>query len=265
MNAILIRGGVSIHPTALVEEGAQLGEGCVIHGYAVVRRGSILGRGVVVHPFAVIGDDPQDLHFDRAIDTGVRVGERTVLREHVTVHRSTTPDACTEIGRDCFLMVGCHVGHDSRVGDHAMIANSALLGGHVHVGDYAFLGGGSVIHQYCWIGESVMIGGGARISRDVPAFTLVTERDGLIGLNLVGIKRRKVNAPAVRELKRAFRAVYHARGSVRDLARRTLETGRICEPIARRFLESFAEGTRGFVRPRRVRRPATAGEPALED
>ena len=247
------RTSVTIHPTALVDEGVHLGEGCVVHAYAVIKRGAILGDGVVVHSFAVIGDEPQDVHFESATTTGVRIGARTVIREHVTVHRSTRPGSCTEIGDECLLMVGCHVGHDGRIGNHVAIANDALLAGHVHVGDHAFLGGGAVIHQFCRIGDSAMIGGGARISRDVPAFTMATERDGLIGLNLVGIRRRGFTGSAVRELKRAFHAVYDGHGNVRDNARRALEGDGFQEPSTRQFLAGFAEGTRGFVRPRRTR------------
>ena len=139
-----------------------------------------------------------------------------------------------------------------------MIANAVLLGGHVRVGDHAFLGGGAVIHQYCLVGESAMIGGGARIALDVPAFTLVTERDGLIGLNVVGIRRRGLSHAVVRELKEAFRAIYHERGSVRDRARDALETHRFHAPATRQFLASFVNGTRGFARPRRLSKPDVA-------
>ena len=248
----LVAMTTTIHSTAIVEPGAVLGEGCTINAYAVIKRGTVLGAGVVVHPFAVVGDDPQDLHFDPGIDTGVRIGDRTVIREHVTVHRSTLPNTFTEVGSRCLLMVGCHVGHDCCVADDVMIANAVLLGGHVRVGHHAFLGGGAVIHQYCLVGESAMIGGGARIALDVPAFTLVTERDGLIGLNVVGIRRRGFSHAVLRELKAAFRTIYHEPGSMRDRARNALESGRFQEPAARQFLASFVHGTRGFARPRRV-------------
>ena len=174
---------MQIHPTALVESGARLGAACIIHPYAVISRHCVLGDGVVVHPFAVLGGDPQDLSFNAANDSAVHIGARTIIREHVTISRSTRSGSATEIGAECFLMATCHVAHDCRVGDRVVIANAALLAGHVHVGDRSFLGGGAVIHQFCRIGEGAMIGGGARISRDVPPFTMVTERNALIGLN----------------------------------------------------------------------------------
>ncbi len=201
---------MQIHPTALIQEGARLGACCVIHAHAVISGHCELGEGVVVHPFAVIGGDPQDVSFDANTQSGVRIGARTVIREHVTINRATKNGTSTEIGSDCFLMASCHVAHDCRVGDRVVITNAVLLAGHVLVGDRAFLGGGAVIHQFCRIGESAMIGGGARISRDVAPYTLATERNAMIGLNFVGLRRRgfparsstKSNAPSERSIHR---------------------------------------------------------------
>jgi len=247
---------MNIHPTALVDEGVQLGEGCVLHAYASIKRGTILGDGVVVHSFAVIGDEPQDLHFDPSIRSGVRIGARTVIREHATVHRSTRPDTFTEVGAACLLMVSSHVGHDVRVGNHVVISNTALVAGHARIGDHAFLSGGVLIHQFCRVGESAMLGGGARVSRDVPPFTLAVERNTLAGINLVGIRRRGFSSSAIRELKKAFHVVYDAHGNVRENARRALESGAFQEAAARQFLADFSEGARGFIRPRRKRAEA---------
>ena len=242
---------MSIHPTALVEEGARLADGCIIHAHALIRRHCELGEGVIVHPFAVIGGDPQDLSFDARIASGVRIGAGSVIREHVTINRATQPDAFTQIGSDCFLMAGCHVAHDCRIGSRVVIANAVLLAGHVHIGDRAFLGGGAVIHQFCRIGKGVMIGGGARISRDVAPFTLATERNALIGLNFVGLRRRGLDRKALEELKRAFHALDAPVGNLPDLAATALRSGLFTSAEARDFLEFFQSGRRGFVRTRR--------------
>jgi UDP-N-acetylglucosamine acyltransferase len=242
---------MQIHPTALVESGARLGEACIIHAYAVIRRHCVLDDGVVVHGFALVGGDPQDLGFDVANDSTVHVGARTIIREHVTISRATRTGASTEIGADCLLMNACHVAHDCRVGDRVVIASAALLGGHVHVGDGSFLGGGAVIHQFCRIGEGAMIGGGARISRDVPPFTMVTERNALIGLNKVGLRRRGLDRAALDELKRALRIVATPIGNLREQASAALARGEFASPEARRLLEFYQEGRSGFVRPRR--------------
>jgi UDP-N-acetylglucosamine acyltransferase len=251
---------MEIHPTALVEEGARLGAGCVIHAHALIRGQCEFGEAVIVHPFAVVGGDPQDLSFNVGVPSGVRIGARTVIREHVTISRATKPDSSTEIGSDCFLMAGCHVAHDCRIGSRVVIANAVLLAGHVQVGDRAFLGGGAVIHQFCRIGESAMIGGGARISRDIAPYSLVTERNALIGLNLVGLRRRGLKREVLDEIKRAFRAVNRPVGNLREIAAQTLLRGEFSSAEARASLEFFQAGRRGFARPRR----GTAAEEALD-
>jgi UDP-N-acetylglucosamine acyltransferase len=242
---------ISIHPTAIVEDGARLGAGCLIHAHAIVTRHVVLGEGVVVHPFAVLGGDPQDLKFDPSLATGVRIRARTVIREHVTVHRATRPDGWTEVGADCFLMVGSHVAHDCRLGDRVIMANAVLLAGHVDIGDGAFLGGGALIHQFTRVGEGAMVGGAARVSRDVPPFSMSTERDEIVGLNVVGLRRRGLPRTTVEELKAAFRAVNVQVGNMRDLAAMALASGRYSSAEARRYLDFFAGGRRGFMRARR--------------
>ncbi len=242
---------MSIHPTAIIEEGAVIGLGCEIHAHAVITRYTVLGEGVVVHPFTVIGGDPQDLSFDRSIWTGVRIGARTVLREHVTVNRATKADGWTEVGADAFLMTASHVGHDCRVGDRVILANAVLLAGFVSVGERAFVGGGAAFHQFCRIGESAMVGGLARITRDIPPFSMVAERDELVGLNRVGMRRRGFSPAAVAEIKRAYREVCVPLGKPRELARAALESGTYATDEARRFLGFFEGGRRGFLTARR--------------
>jgi UDP-N-acetylglucosamine acyltransferase len=241
---------VQVHPTALIDDGARLGAGCIIHAYAVITRHCELGEGVVVHPFAVIGGDPQDLSFNAATASGVRIGARTIIREHVTISRATKAGASTEVGPDCFLMAACHVAHDCRIGSRVVIANAVLLAGHVQIGERAFLGGGAVIHQFCRIGEGAMIGGGARISLDIAPFCMATERNSVIGLNVVGLRRRGLTPPVMDEIKRAFRALSAPVGNLREIAASTLQQGTFISAEARSLLEFFQAGRRGFARPR---------------
>jgi UDP-N-acetylglucosamine acyltransferase len=241
-----------IHPTAIVEPGAQLGAGCEIMAYAVVTKHVTLGDNVVVHPFAVIGGDPQYLKFDRASSTGVRVGAGTVIREHVTINRSIQPDKFTVVGANCFLMAASHVAHDCEVADNVVLANAALLAGHVSVGGHSFLGGGAAVHQFCRIGESVMVAGHASITRDVPHFTMVAERDEVIGFNAIGLRRRGFSRVAIAELKAAFKDVYFTPGNIRDVAAQRLAASAFETSEARRFLEFFAGGKRSFARARRA-------------
>lgn len=242
----------TIHPTAIVESGAQLGVDCEIHAYAIVKRHCVLGDNVVVHPFAVLGGDPQYLKFDPALATSVRIGRGTVVREHVTVNRSISTEGATVVGENCFLMAASHVAHDCAVGDNVVLANAALLAGHVHVGDYTFVGGGAAVHQFCRIGESVMVAGHASITRDVAHYTMVAERDDVVGFNAVGLRRRGIARAAIAELKQAFQAVYFTPGNIRAVAAQTLADGAYGTAEARRFLEFFSQGKRSFARARRA-------------
>jgi UDP-N-acetylglucosamine acyltransferase len=241
----------TIHPTAIVETGAQLGADCEVQAYAIVKRGVELGDRVIVHPFAVIGGDPQYLKFDSRTLSGVKVGSGTVIREHVTINRSINAGGNTLLGENCFLMAASHVAHDCIVGAHVVFANAALLAGHVSVGDHTFLGGEAAVHQFCRIGESVMVAGHASITRDVPHFTMVAERDEIIGFNAVGLRRRGFARAAIAELKVAYHDVFFASGNIRALAAAANASKKFSAGEAKRFLEFFAEGKRGFARARR--------------
>jgi len=241
-----------IHPTAIIEDGAQLGVDCEIMAHAVVTRHAVLGDRVVVYPGAVVGGDPQFLKFDRRLTTFARVGDGAVLRENTTVNRSIYEGQATTVGARAFLMAGSHAGHDCAVGEDVVLANNVMLAGHVSVGAFTFVGGGAGVHQFVRIGEGVMVGGLARISRDLAPFTIVAERDEVSGLNLVGLRRRGVSSEAVRELKEAFRQVYFQNGDIRQLAARAAATGGFASAEALRFLAFFAEGKRGFARSKRT-------------
>lgn len=241
-----------IHPTAIVEAGAQLGADCEIMAHAIITKHVVLGDRVVVHPFAVVGGDPQYLKFDRASATGVRIGAGSVIREHVTINRSIHAGKFTTLGERCFMMAASHVAHDCEVGNDVVFANAALLAGHVTVGDHSFFGGGAAVHQFCRIGESVMVAGHASITRDVPHFTMVAERDDVIGFNVVGLRRRGFSRAAIAELKAAFQDVYFTPGNIREVAASRLAANAFETPEARRFLEFFSSGKRSFARARRT-------------
>lgn len=246
---------MNIHPTAIIEENVQLGANCVIQAYAVIKKYSVLGDGVVIHPFAVVGGDPQYLKFDPATVSHVRVGAGTVIREHVTLNRSIHPGQATVIGERCFVMASAHVGHDSIVEDDVVLANNVMLAGHVTVGRFTFVGGGAGIHQFCRLGEGVMVGGLARITKDVAPFLMVAERDEVPGFNLVGLKRRGFSRDAIKEIKSCYTQVFAA-GDPREHAA-ALQANGVVSAEARRFLEFFAGGKRGFARPGVV-----SGEPS---
>ena len=237
---------VFVGPYAVIEAGVEIGDGSVLEAHCIVRVGSVLGNGVKVDSFAVIGGAPQDLKFDAATPSGVRVGDHTVLREGVTIHRSTKAGGYTVVGAGCLLMGNSHVGHDCIVGDKVVMANCALLAGHIEVGDGCFLSGGTVFHQFMRIGEGVMVSGNARLGLDIPPFTLAAERNELHGLNLVGLRRRGYDAATIAEIKLLYKTVF-AGGSPRANALKAASLAKT-EP-GQKFLAFFAGGKRGFLRP----------------
>lgn len=235
---------VSVGPYAIIEADTTLGDGCLIAAHAVIKRFATLGAEVRVDHFSVVGGDPQDHAFDPSLRSGVRIGDRTVIREQVTVHRATKPGENTLVGADCLLMATSHVAHDCVLGDHVILANSALLAGHVQVGDRAFISGGVVIHQFCRIGGGALISGNGIIAHDVPPNTLAHGRNLVAGLNLIGLRRRGVSPGEVEELKRAYHEVYAGADSAGQ-ARRALDGDRFTQPESRAFLEFFLGGKRG--------------------
>lgn len=243
---------VSVGAYAVIEDGVELGPGCLIREHAVVRCGSVLGAECVVDAHAVVGGLPQDLGFSPKTPSGVRLGDKVVLREGVTINRATEEGAFTEIGTGSYLMAGAHVGHDSVIGRHVILANDVLIAGKVRMEDHVFAGGAAVFHQFCRIGESAMVSGGSRVSVDVPAFSLTAERNELIGLNLIGLRRRSFARETIGELKKLFRLVYATDGRAGVIAGGLLKDGVAQTAEGRHFLEFLAaESHRGVMRPRR--------------
>lgn len=238
-----------IHPTAIVEPGAQLGADCTLHAYAIVTKHAVLGDGVVVHPFAVVGGEPHYLKFDAATPSRAVIGAGTVIREHVTIHRSIYAGKDTVVGARCFLMVNAHVAHDCIVEDDAVLANNVMMGGHAFIGRNAFMGGGSGVHQFGRVGEGAMVAGLARITRDIAPYLLISERNEVSGFNVVGLKRRGVPRESIRELKACYARVFGG-GNPRTHAQALLDAG-VQSAEARKFLEFFLVGKRPLARPGR--------------
>lgn len=234
-----------VGPFAVVEAGAVIGSRCRLAAHAVVRGGARLEPGVRVDSFAVVGGDPQDLSFDPATASRVILGEGTVLREHVTVHRATKPDGATRVGARCLLMAGSHVAHDCVVADDVILANGSMLGGHVEIGARAFLSGGVAVHQRCRVGAGALVSGNAIMTMDVPPATLAYGRNMLGGLNLVGLGRRGLPTETRAELRRAYHAVFAPGADCAKQAAAALETGGYGSPEAREFLNFFLGGKMG--------------------
>lgn len=188
--AARIGQGCVVGPFALIEAGAVLGEGCRIAAHACVGGGVALGDEVKVAHGAVLGGMPQIGGFNETDLGSCIIGAGARIGEFVTVHSGSHPDSVTDVGVGAFLMAYAHVGHDCKVGSGAILANAVQLGGHVQVGDGAFLGGGSVIHQFCRIGELAFVAGGIPVDRDVlPWSRVIGNPASWARLNLVGLRR----------------------------------------------------------------------------
>ncbi|MDD4933125.1 MAG: acyl-ACP--UDP-N-acetylglucosamine O-acyltransferase [Methylacidiphilaceae bacterium] len=216
----------AVHPTAILEPGALLGEGVEIGPYAIVGSEVRLGEGCVLHhhasvvgktevgpaneffPFASIGQKSQDLKY-RGEPTFLQIGSRNRFREFVTVNRATGAGAQTVIGSDNVFLAYAHVAHDCTVGSGCIFSNNATLAGHVEVGDYVTIGGLTAVHQYCRLGAHAMLGGCTKVVQDVPPFCLVDGNPArLRALNLIGLKRRGFSEEALQSLRRAFRLLF---------------------------------------------------------
>ena len=241
----------SIGPYAILEEGVKVGDKCQIEAHVIIKKGTNLGNCVKVGHFSAIGGDPQHLDFDDSIQSNVTIGDHVRISEGVTVHRSIYQDGSTLIGSGSFLMGNSHVGHDGKLGKEVILANGALLGGHVTVGDHTFVGGGAGVHQFSRIGNHVMVGGLAEISKDVPPCIIVAGRNQSCGLNFIGLKRKQISDTEIKALKYVYKSILMKSGNPSDLAKNILNEDIVSSNnFAKQFAEFFFIGDRGFVRSR---------------
>lgn len=202
-----IADDVEVGPFAIIEDDVELARGVKVWPHAYICGGTSIDEGTHVHMGAVIGHVPQDLAFkDRK--TYIKIGKRNVIREYATLHRGTEEGSATVIGDDCYLMAASHVGHNCRIGNNVIIANCALLAGHVDVGDYAFISGNVVVHQFCRIGALSMIGGFTGINKDVPPYMLVRGPSVVRAVNLIGLRRAKFSRALIEDIKEAYKFLY---------------------------------------------------------
>lgn len=225
---------VDIHPTAVVADGAELDEGVQIGPYCIVgehvrlgARTRLLSHVVVegrteigadctVRHFANLGAPPQAAY--NGEPTRLKIGDRNLIREHVTMHIGTASGrGLTEVGDDGQFMATSHVGHDCTVGNNVILAHSATLGGHVHIDDFVMVSGLAAVHQFCRVGRYSFIGGLAAVTKDVIPYGLVWGNHAhLEGLNLVGLKRRNFSRETVNELRSAYRLLFADEGTFQE-------------------------------------------------
>jgi len=204
-----IPASCEIGPYCIVAPGAELGMNCKLHAHVVLGGPSKFGRDNEIYPFAVVGGDPQDITY-RGEPTHLEVGDRNVIREYVTITRGTLKGGgTTRVGNDTLIMAYTHIGHDSVIGDHAMLINGATLAGHVSVEEWAVVGALCPVHQFVRIGAHSYVGGGTTITQDVLPYSMTSaERDShAFMLNKVGLQRRGFSPKRIQKLHHAFKVL----------------------------------------------------------
>jgi len=207
----LLGDGIEIGAHAIIEDNVNIDDGCRIGSNVLIADGARLGKNVKVHHGAVLATIPQDLKFGGEPSL-LRVGDNTTIREYATMNRGTKERGETTVGRDCLLMAYSHVAHDCLIGDHVILANAVNLAGHIEIGDYAILGGLVPVHQFVKIGRHVMIGGGFRVPMDICPYAMCGGYPmKVMGLNIVGLRRRGFPQETLDGLDKAFRILFRSK------------------------------------------------------
>jgi UDP-N-acetylglucosamine acyltransferase len=201
---------VEIGPFTSIAADVEIGEGTWIGPNVTIMDGARIGANCRIFPGAVISAVPQDLKFDGE-QTTVEIGDRTTIRECVTINRGTKAYGKTTLGEDCLIMAYVHIAHDCIIGNHVILVNSVALAGHVEVGDWAIISGLSAVHQFVKIGNHVMVGGGAMVRKDVPPMiTAAGDPLTYAGVNSVGLRRRNFRNEEIRQVQDVYRIIYQS-------------------------------------------------------
>lgn len=238
---------VTIGPYCVVGSDVVLGDGCRLIAHVHLAGHTSIGARTVIHPFASLGSPPQSVKY-RGGPTRLIVGAECDIRENVTMSRGTEDDrGVTEVGERCFFMAGSHVGHDCVVGNDVVFANNVALGGHVSVGDYAVFGGNAVVRQHLRVGESAMIAGVSGVRADIIPFACAQgPLANLVGLNVVGLRRRGIGREDIHRLRHAYQALFFGVGTFRERVDRVAGESDDNPLVARVIAFIRAGGTRAL-------------------
>ncbi|UCC75269.1 MAG: acyl-ACP--UDP-N-acetylglucosamine O-acyltransferase [Gemmatimonadota bacterium] len=236
--------GVQVGPYAIIGPNVQIDDGTVVGPHAYIEKDTRIGRECFIAKGAVLGTDPQDLKYEGE-ETLLIVGDRTTIREFATLNRGTRASGSSVVGSGCLLMAYSHVPHDSRIGDHVIIANAVQMGGHVVIEDWATIGGLTAIHQFVRIGTHAFVGGASRVSKDIPPYTRAAGSPcALYGLNSVGLERRGLTKETRLALKRAYRTLFSSEMNLSQAIEEIHSQGELTEEVDRlvAFIEASERG-----------------------
>ena len=207
----------SVGPYSIVGPDVELGDGVELMSHVVVDGRTSIGANTQVFPFASIGLPPQDLKYNGE-PSRLTIGCNNVIREYVTMNPGTEGGGMeTNIGNNCLFMIGAHVAHDCQIGDHVILVNNATLAGHVTIQEWAIIGGLSAVHQFVRIGKHAMIGGKTGVAEDViPYGSVIGNRARLSGLNIIGLKRRDFSRDDIHSLRKAYRLIFAEEGTMAE-------------------------------------------------
>jgi UDP-N-acetylglucosamine acyltransferase len=258
-----IADSVEIGPFCLIGPQVELAAGVRLLGHVNVTGATAIGEDTVVYPFSSLGTPPQSVHYGGGA-TRLVIGARCELRESVTMNTGTEDGGgITRVGDRCSFMVGSHVGHDCQVGNDVTLANNVVLGGHVSVGDFTFLGGHVAIHQFVRIGEGVMMAGMSAARDDIIPFGFALGQTGaLVGLNIVGLRRRGVTKAQMHRIRRAYRSLFFVDGRIAERVD-AVEREFGDDPMVGKMVAFIRDGgKRPLMRPRDMPAPDAAGDEA---
>jgi UDP-N-acetylglucosamine acyltransferase len=230
-----------IHPTAIIHPDAEIGDNVSIGAFSIIDAHVIIGDNCTIDPHvwlagyitlgsnnfvgfgSHIGGDPQDTSFDKSIKSGVTIGNGNTIREHVTIHRSTSENGFTVIGDNNMLMINSHLAHDVHIGSNNNLANSVLIAGHIHIGSNCFLGGGAGFHQFIKIGDYAICQGNAAITKDIPPYCMAHGQNHLAGLNVVGLRRAGFDGTQRKEIKSLYNLLFKSDLGMTEALRQAAE------------------------------------------
>ncbi len=236
---------VEIGPYSIIEDNVVIGDGCFIDAHVKVARYTTIGSNCRIYYGALVGEEPQDHRFKKGLISYTEIGNNTVIREYVTIHRPPFENKKTYIGNNVLLMAFVHAAHDVIIHDHVTIANQTALTGHVEIGAGAVLSGYIKIHQFCRIGELTMVAAGNIMVQDLPPYCMLEKNGYVVGPNTIGLRRAGLNPEQRKAIRRAIK-LYFFSGLNGKNALNAIQSEQPT-PEVQKFIDFISNTTRGII------------------